>query len=63
MMDDEDLKLEDADELDDLGKFQPRSDDKFNQVLSSSKEGGGLLASVGLKKEDIKADNSQEEDL
>ena len=29
-MDDEDLKLEDADELDDLGKFQPRSDDKFN---------------------------------
>ena len=31
-------------------------------MLSSSKEGGGLLASIGLKKEDVKADESQEED-
>ena len=33
--------------------------------MSSSKEGGGLLASVGLKKDDIKdesLDESQEED-
>ena len=25
-------------------------EDKFNQVLSTSKENGGLLASIGLKK-------------
>ena len=31
-------------------------------MLSSSKEGGGLLASIGLKKEDVKADDSQDED-
>ena len=27
-------------------------EDKFNQVLSTSKENGGLLASIGLKKGD-----------
>jgi len=36
-------------------------------VLSSSKEGGGLLASMGLKKEDMKEDSngdlSQDDEL
>ena len=44
-----------------------KNEDKFNQVMSSSKEGGGLLASIGLKKGDVNkdesmVDDSQEED-
>jgi len=31
-------------------------------VLSSSKEGGGLLASIGLKKDDVNKDDSVVED-
>ena len=48
------------------GKFsQNKNEDKFNQVMSSSKEGGGLLASIGLKKEDMKegADSVGDGDL
>ena len=30
------------------------NEDKFNQVLSKTKEGGGLLASIGLNKDDVK---------
>ena len=53
--------MDDLDGLDDLpeigSNFPPhnnKNEDKFNQVMSSSKEGGGLLASIGLKKEDMK---------
>ena len=61
--------MEDLDILDDLpeigSNFPQKNEDKFNQVMSSSKEGGGLLASIGLKKEDMKEDSmgndSQEE--
>ena len=50
-------------DLDDLTSGLPqKSDDKFNQVLSSSKEAGGLLAQIGLKKEDMKDDDSLIED-
>ena len=49
-------KYDDVPDLDDLpeigSNFQNK--DKFNQVMSSSKEGGGLLASIGLKKDDVK---------
>ena len=52
--------MDDLDDLDDLPEIgsnfpaQNKNEDKFNQVMSSSKEGGGLLASIGLKKEDMK---------
>lgn len=53
--------MDDLDELDDLpeigSNFPQNNEDKFNQVMSSSKEGGGLLASIGLKKEDMKEDS------
>ena len=53
--------MEDLDILDDLPEigstFPQKNEDKFNQVMSSSKEGGGLLASIGLKKEDMKEDS------
>ena len=53
--------LEDLDDLPALGSnFPAKNEDKFNQVLSSTKEGGGLLASIGLKKEDVK-DESMED--
>lgn len=39
--------------------FQNKNEDKFNQVLSSSKEGGGLLASIGLKKDDVNNNNNE----
>ena len=42
------------DELEDLPTIGEgsggKAEDKFNQVLSTSKENGGLLASIGLKK-------------
>ena len=58
------------DEIDDLPTIGEGSggkvEDKFNQVLSTSKENGGLLASIGLKKGDANdesiIDDSQEED-
>ena len=47
-----------------------QDDDKFNKVMGSTKEDGGLLASIGLKKEDMKvndddsiADDDQDESL
>ena len=50
--------LDDLDDLPEIGSnfppHQNKNEDKFNQVMSSSKEGGGLLASIGLKKEDMK---------
>ena len=53
--------MDDLDELDDLpeigSNYPQKNEDKFNQVMSSSKEGGGLLASIGLKKEDMKEDS------
>lgn len=44
--------LNDLEELDMIGgkDFDNKNEDKFNQVLSTSKENGGLLASIGLKK-------------
>ena len=39
-----------------------KNEDKFNQVMSSSKEGGGLLASIGLKKDDVAKDESMVDD-
>ena len=46
--------------------FDNKNEDKFNQVLSTSKENGGLLASIGLKKggenDESLCDESQEED-
>ena len=56
--------LEDLDQLG--GKdFDNKNEDKFNQVLSTSKENGGLLASIGLRKgehDESIGDESQEED-
>lgn len=50
--------LDDLDDLPEIGSNYPgQNEDKFNQVMSSSKEGGGLLASIGLKKEDMKEDS------
>ena len=48
--DDNDLDV--IEDLDMLGgkDFDNKNEDKFNQVLSNSKENGGLLASIGLKK-------------
>lgn len=55
-------KYDDVPDLDDLpeigSNFQNK--DKFNQVMSSSKEGGGLLASIGLKKDDVKDGESED---
>lgn len=56
--------LEDLDMIKDAD-FDNKNEDKFNQVLSTSKENGGLLASIGLKKGDNDesiGDESQEED-
>ena len=40
---------------DDIDNFLGNgNEDKFNQVLSKTKEGGGLLASIGLNKNDVK---------
>lgn len=54
----------DLDDLPDIGSNFPgaKNEDKFNQVMSSSKEGGGLLASIGLKKEDVKDNDSVGQD-
>lgn len=42
------------DENDDFDKdFVDKNEDKFNKVLSTSKENGGLLASIGLKNKDF----------
>jgi len=53
--------MDDLDVLDDLpeigSSYPQKNEDKFNQVMSSSKEGGGLLASIGLNKEDMKEDS------
>ena len=43
-----------------LGSNFQQKEDKFNQVLSSTKDGGGLLASIGLKKEDVKDDSMED---
>lgn len=60
-------KTDDLDDLPEIGSTFQKNEDKFNQVMASSKEGGGLLASIGLKKDDVNkdesiADDSQEED-
>ena len=49
-------KDEAVDEFDDdIDNFLGNgNEDKFNQVLSKTKEGGGLLASIGLNKDDVK---------
>jgi len=57
----------DLDDLPELGSnFPGKNEDKFNMVMGSSKEGGGLLASIGLKKDELNKDESlyesQEED-
>ena len=57
----------DLDDLPEIGSnFPGKNEDKFNMVMSSSKEGGGLLASIGLKKDELNKDESlyesQEED-
>lgn len=58
--------LNDIEELEMIGgKDFGKNEDKFNQVLSTSKENGGLLASIGLKKGDNDesiGEDSQEED-
>ena len=59
--------LNDLEELEMIGgkDFDNNNEDKFNQVLSTSKENGGLLASIGLKKggdDESLGDESQEED-
>lgn len=54
----------DAIDIDKL-EFADKNEDKFNQVLSTSKENGGLLASIGLKKgenDDSFGDESQDQD-
>ena len=60
-------KYDDVPDLDDLpeigSNFPNKNEDKFNQVMSSSKEGGGLLASIGLKKDDVKDESANEEDV
>ena len=60
-----DLDQIDIDKLD-MQDFDNKNEDKFNQVLSTSKENGGLLASIGLKKgadnDESINDESQEED-
>lgn len=61
---------DDGTDLDDIpelgGNFPGMNEDKFNKVMSSSKEGGGLLASIGLKKDELNKEESlyesQEED-
>lgn len=45
-------------DLDGLPDVMGKDEDKFNQVMSSSKEKGGLLASIGLKKDDVAKDDS-----
>ena len=46
---------EDDDDDEDIDNFLDNgNEDKFNQVLSKTKEGGGLLASIGLNKDDVK---------
>ena len=51
--------VDDLDNLPEIGSnFLSKNEDKFNMVMSSSKEGGGLLASIGLKKEELNKDES-----
>ena len=51
--------MTDLDDLPEIGSnFNNKNEDKFNKVMSSSKEGGGLLASIGLKKDDVNKDES-----
>ena len=62
--DDFDLDQMDLDMLD-KKEFDDKNEDKFNQILSTSKENGGLLASIGLKRgenDESIGDESQEED-
>lgn len=53
-----------GDNLDDLDDI-PLDDgmkEEFNQVLSTSKENGGLLASIGLDKQEANAEESLNEE-
>ena len=54
----------DLDDIPDISNYPAKNEDKFNQVMSSSKEGGGLLASIGMNKNDLKegAESALEED-
>lgn len=55
--------ITDLDDLPDIGSnFPQHNEDKFNKVMSSSKEGGGLLASIGLSKAQVR-DESMDEEL
>jgi hypothetical protein len=57
--DDSDKKKADDEQLGDLDKdFVDTNEDKFNKVLSTSKENGGLLASIGLKNKDFAENES-----
>lgn len=49
-------EVDEVGDLDDIDNFlgSGGNEDKFNQVLSKTKEGGGLLASIGLNKDDVK---------
>ncbi len=52
----------DLDDLPEIGSNFPHNNkDKFNQVMSSSKEGGGLLASIGLRKDDVRDESIGED--
>ena len=56
---------DDVGDLDDIDNFLGNgggNEDKFNQVLSKTKEGGGLLASIGLNKDDVKDGQSLGDD-
>lgn len=55
---------DDVGDLDDIENFLGNNgnEDKFNQVLSKTKEGGGLLASIGLNKDDVNDGQSLEDD-
>ena len=48
-LDDFDLDQMDLDMVEN-NDFDNKNEDKFNQILSTSKENGGLLASIGLKR-------------
>lgn len=54
-----DLYFGQDDDLDDFEQdFNDKDVDKFNKVLSTSKETGGLLASIGIKNKDIAAEDA-----
>lgn len=57
-------QVNDLDDIPDISNYPAKNEDKFNQVMSSSKEGGGLLASIGMNKNDLKegAESALEED-